>query len=478
MAFLLLPENVLACACNKKPTVLDDYEQSDEVLIARAVSVRVARDKSELPWTSDPILSTTMLVQKVFKGKLRAGDQITFRQGNGIDCLWEFDEREIGEEYLFYLASPTNPSELWYVSGCGRSKRSSQAGDDLRYLNNIDKVRGKTRISGTYKIDDDSDALEVEGRKIRIIGRKKVYETTTDKGGVYELYDLPPGKYVLQPEMPPGWKIARSELGRSPSYSERAAGTSKSQVAFTLRPKKHAGIDFSFQIENVIRGSVYDSKGKVMADVCPTLVPVFDEEQARGDCTSEKGHFRIESAPAGSYLLVLNQHGTKTIREPFPRSYYPNVTDRKNAGVITIAAGQSINGLRIIVPEMEETITVSGIVRYADNKPAAKRNVRFSTEKTRDIDGNVVAYTDAAGRFSMKIFKGVKGELDSGFSASPDEVKRCPMLKKLIKKDTQNYTFLTTPAIKLVAEHDLHNVVLKFPFPSCRQKQQTPDDEN
>ena len=49
MAFLLLPENVLACACNKKPTVLDDYEQSDEVLIARAMSVRVARDKSELP---------------------------------------------------------------------------------------------------------------------------------------------------------------------------------------------------------------------------------------------------------------------------------------------------------------------------------------------------------------------------------------------------------------------------------------------
>jgi hypothetical protein len=82
LAFLLLPESVLACACNKKPTVLDNYEHSDEVLIARAVSVRVARDKSELPWTSDPILSTTMLVQKVFKGKTASGrpDHASSRQ--------------------------------------------------------------------------------------------------------------------------------------------------------------------------------------------------------------------------------------------------------------------------------------------------------------------------------------------------------------------------------------------------------------
>ena len=423
---LLQAQGVLACGCYQKPTVLDDYEQSNVVVIARATSVeKVSAKEARL---GDLIRSTTVVVQRVFKGKVKVGDEIVFAQGNGIDCAWQFDEKDIGREYLLYLYSPTNPSDLWFISGCGRSNELSRASDDLLYLNNIDKVRGRTRISGTYAFYDDSDGLDINGRKIRIVGRKKVYETRTDSNGVYELYDLPPGRYLLKPEMPAGWKIARSEMLSSPSYSAKAPENSIKQVAFTLRPKKHASINLVFEIDNVIGGSVYDPKGKLI-DVCPTLVPVFDEEQSRGDCTSKNGHFKIESTPAGSYLLVLNQRGTKTIREPFPRSYYPNVTDRKKAVVITIAAGQSIDGLKMIVPQMQETISVAGVVRYADNIPAVKRNVIFSAAKLPGIDGNVVAYTDAAGRFSMKIFKGLKGEIDSGFSVSDEDFRRCPIWK-------------------------------------------------
>ena len=47
---------------------------------------------------------------------------------------------------------------------------------------------------------------------IKIIGAQKTYETKTDKGGVFEIYDLPPGKYSIEPEMPAGWKIDQYHL--------------------------------------------------------------------------------------------------------------------------------------------------------------------------------------------------------------------------------------------------------------------------
>ena len=49
--------------------------------------------------------------------------------------------------------------------------------------------------------------IDVEGKRIKIIGKDKTYEAKTDKDGIFEIYDLPPGKYFVEPEMPAGWKI-------------------------------------------------------------------------------------------------------------------------------------------------------------------------------------------------------------------------------------------------------------------------------
>ena len=40
----------------------------------------------EKPMTGILVGSTTMEVEKVFKGKLQVGDKIVFGQGNGIGC--------------------------------------------------------------------------------------------------------------------------------------------------------------------------------------------------------------------------------------------------------------------------------------------------------------------------------------------------------------------------------------------------------
>ena len=86
-----------ACVLLPLPTVLDAYEEADVVITARVVSIEKTNEPDPIHLN---IRSATMLVQKVFKGNVKVQDAISFAQGNGIDCLWLFDEKMIGSEYL------------------------------------------------------------------------------------------------------------------------------------------------------------------------------------------------------------------------------------------------------------------------------------------------------------------------------------------------------------------------------------------
>jgi len=143
LAFSVLLESaapvVNACQCGPGQTVLDSFEASDEVVILRALSVEKAPDTEEEDYV-DGVRSTKMIVEKVFKGKLRVGEEIVFGQGGGADCIWTFDDESVGKKYLFYLRRPEKldrtylPSQvpgLWFAVGCGRSRGLADATDDL-----------------------------------------------------------------------------------------------------------------------------------------------------------------------------------------------------------------------------------------------------------------------------------------------------------------------------------------------------------
>ena len=212
---LIVSQTARACSCGPQGSVLESFEGSDEVVILRVLSVEKAETTEDRPYV-DGVKSTTMIVEKVFKGKLKPRDEIVFGQGGGADCIWTFNEKSVGHQYLFYLDRPENvnasflPSKepgLWFAFGCGRSNVLAHATEDLLYLEKMKKVRGKTRISGSIGGGSDYPDLGVAGKKIKIIGPNKTYVTKTDKDGVFEIYDVPPGKYFVAPETPSGWMI-------------------------------------------------------------------------------------------------------------------------------------------------------------------------------------------------------------------------------------------------------------------------------
>jgi len=60
----------------------------------------------------------------------------------------------------------------------------------------------------------------------------------------------------------------------------------------------------------------------------------------------------------------------------------------------------------------------------------------------------------------------LKGEFYSDFSASSDWYRHCGGELP----NTSGNVLVKSPADNIEAEHDLNNVVLRFPFPSCRKK--------
>jgi hypothetical protein len=459
-----------ACSCITSPPVDAAYERADFVVLTRVISVEKA-EKAAAPGRMsdgenyvDGVKSTRMLVERVFKGSLKAGEEITFAQGGGADCIWTFSEEEIGEQFLFYLHSREKRPAIWVAITCSRSGYSKHVADDLLYLNKLERVRSKSRLAGTLGFNGDGNELSVENRRIRITGAGKTYELKTDKDGAYEIYDLPAGQYTVEPETPSGWKVNK--------YYLPGGSKSSKQIQVTIEAKKHTELDIGFVIDNAVRGKVYDPDGRLMEGVCLELVPAQGESPqyfSKSDCTNADGTFEIKEIPAGSYVIVVNRRGTISSTQPFKMFYHPDVSERERATVITIGAGETLADMDIRVPHAEETITVEGVLLYSDGKPVVKERVAFIPGGTKEnVDGEANALTDAKGRFSLKILQGLEGELYGEMYTYSGEFENCPKLEAIVKK-AGGSTEIKSTVLKIRAASDLSNVELRYSFPGCKK---------
>jgi len=348
--FLIPLRSAHACGCFNTATVLDDYQQADFVIVAQLKTLIKGRSQ----FGSD-ISHVTMMVQKVFKGEVKVGQELTIGNGDPVlGCSWPFYAEQVGETYLLYLYRPEKPGEPLYVSVCNRSSGLEAAHDDLLYLENMAKVRGRTRVSGNVKREG-ADYENVKGQRVRIAGKNKTYIATTDDAGVYELYDLPPGRYSIEPVLEPGWKIDAWGLTRQPTRAEMMADPDPvppppRKMWFTLRPKKHFGVSIRLRLDNKIAGRVTTSAGQPLSRVCVSLVPVKAEPLVCNAFTEKDGSFEISSVDAGSYNLVINYAGIKSSHQPFPSLYYPGVTTAEAAKVLEVKFAESIVGLTFVVP--------------------------------------------------------------------------------------------------------------------------------
>lgn len=460
---------IRACSCGPTPTVLDAYEHAGAVVVASVISIQKADDASE-KWV-DGVRSADVVVENVYKGPVKVADVLTFTQGGGADCVWTFDEQSVGCRYLFYLALPPKGSSTWYASECGRSARLEFASDDLRYLDNRMKVLGKTRLSGTIRFQGGRER-SVEGLSVSIVGAGAMRKVETDKAGVYEVYDLPPGKYLVTPGLARGWKIDAFWLRYSSSVDRGHATPSLGGIPVVMEAGKHASLDLYFEPDNGIRGTVVDPTGTPMRDVCVAAVRVGSEGHAAFDCTARDGSFTIDRLAPDAYILVVNDDGKVSGEEPFRTFYYPGTFDRERATAIRVGEGEVVTNLLLRVPEMEDTVTIEGILLHSDGKPVVGESVVFAASASPPgTEADAQAETDGNGRFSLRLLRGVAGSLYGELTTFDGEYERCPELQPYLKTNT-SLVDIHTPTVDIAGDRSVFDLRLVLPIPHCEKAKQ------
>ncbi len=478
---------VFACSCMPRPTVLDAFDASELVVATRLVGVEKVREKSKTnEYDIGYITSVTMIVTKVYKGDVKVGDELKFAQGGGADCVWTFDEEEVGLEFLFYLAEPSkghpvfgdedpraDAGPMYYASTCGRSNSLKGAVDDLAYLDKIDKVLGKTRLSGRFGTWYDY-GFDREGIKLTIIGKEKTFTAKTDKNGFFEVYDLPPGEYIVRVDVPFGWKIddymvCQTSTGYD-QFDPRGELTSKAEVPVKIEKNSHSALDLFFAIDTTIKGKVLSPLGKPMKGVCVKAVSTKSDIQkglGPSDCSDENGEFAIEEIAPGNYILVANEDGKRDSEEPFGRLYFPGVNDAANAAVILVEAGKPVSGQVLQIPRTDELIKIEGVLVYSDDTPVKNEYVEFSPDDATAFDESGVR-TDNNGKFVMSIVKGSTGKIAAKLSVYSSRFKNCPAATKLFKERNSEWVSLYTEPVVITATQP-EQIRLKFDFPYCEE---------
>jgi hypothetical protein len=476
-------------------TVDKEFARTPNVVVLKVKSVEKLAE-TEDGYGYGGIRSTTLSVEKVFKGAFKTGDKITLAQGGGADCIWTFSEQSIGQEYLFYLGSKPLDSKqfegmisatsrgrfsaghnTWVASTCSRSGNVKHRNLDLKYLQNISSVRGKTRLSGNVSqfIESPIEIGQREYRKlgaknIRIVGNGRDVNIKTDEHGDYEIYDLPAGKYKLSVEPISGYKTSPFDWAAVDS------------IDVEMKPGQHFEQDYTYYIDNSISGKLFDSNQKALKDVCLDLYPA-EGVKARSfrnfDCTNENGEFKLDQIPEGRYVIVVNDKNEISARQPFGTFYYPDKLKKDEAQIITIRAGEHLKGLVITAPKTAETITITGVLLFENGKPVADESVEFysyeSLAKQKDkvyITEDSRDSTDKDGRFEIRILKGQKGKLLGSITTFEGDYENCPKLEKLIRSMNPKglgIVYIETPAIVIDAVTDRTGVELKFPFPACKK---------
>ncbi len=456
-----------ACSCMGYTDVRVAVDDSHNVAILKIDSIEELKNDENFTYEK-----VNLSVKKVFKGDVKVGEKYSFSQKGNIrtSCDRNVQKEEVGEDYLFYAGNLKSGESSFGLWTCGRSRAVKYHAMDLLYLEKLEKVRGKTRLSGyvyqyvlSTKAEKPVEYNFLSSKKVRIIGKNTNITLKTDKNGVFEIYDLPPGKYKLSAEEIPGF-----------SYSEE-----DQPIGVEIKAKSHTELDIVFKIKNAISGKLFDANGRALEDVCLDLIPKYGKMPTYfygdSDCTDKDGEFEFREIPIGIYIIVINKDGKITSDEPFETFYYPNVKNKEDAAAINVDAGFLLENLVINAPETFETITVSGRLLFEDNNPVANKSVRFlavkeESEKSEKYESSDASTkTDENGRFTIRILKGQTGKLFGSMYLYSSESKNCPKIEELLSKREGTDRELKTSEVTIDASDNLSGIDLIFPFPGCKK---------
>jgi hypothetical protein len=226
----------------------------------------------------------------------------------------------------------------------------------------------------------------------------------TNENGYFRITGLPAGRYV--------------PISLTPGYIMSKGGTGYTMArgaAFDLAEGEVIeNLDIELIPGGVITGRVTDSNGRPLVEEQVQLW-WFDRNGTQYEqstrllrkmmTTDDRGVYRIFGLAEGRYILGAGGY-SKGEDGYIPKTYHPDVTDKSQAKVVEVGAGEEVTGIDINVAEVEKTYSIFGrVVNADDGKPVdgAKIELGLLSPDGNDIgrEGFSNGHSNTKGAFQL-----------------------------------------------------------------------------
>jgi hypothetical protein len=414
---LIFPNSASACTCDEYFTPpCAAYWRADVVFIGTVGEV--TGPTKELG-DGLPRAIIQFHVEKSFRGAISKKAEIEILLGS---CDYGLKP---GEKYLVYANRKYANGHL-ELRPCTRTRPLADAATDLTYINSLNQ-EGHRSISGMITGLKQSD---LDGGKVIVKGDRESFECLISATGHYSIDYIQPGNYYVQISLPFEVEFISGSGVNVLSQSPQTMLEYKTTLAerqCDYREVQLAKID---RLPSAtISGVVVDEKGMPVPNTFIHLYPALpnqdfsfiDYEAAKTDAI---GRYTFNKLRIGQYLLGINLINVPNFDTPYPKTFFPGVTSRSKARIITVSQNQHLSLQPfVLLPKLTEGI-VKGRLIWTDGTPVTKlyldsslnekpilylidpNNIKGGSLNPFKPDGTNTIQIDEQGRFSFVGYEG------------------------------------------------------------------------
>jgi len=387
-------ENANACTCAGAGTPCESYGRAKAVFVGTVIGLRENRVSREVARKEDdwaPMIYK-FSVEQSYLG-VEGSEIEVFTGSGGGDCGYAFKN---GQRYLVY-AYPY--LERLITSICTRTKPFSSANEDLAFLGNLSSAASGATIYGEVKLGpstkDEPKPLDASV-SLTIEGENERKEIRPDAQGRFRLGGLRPGKFKVKLDLPDTLTVFQPER------------------ELTIADRGCASVIYYLSENGRVSGRVIDENGQPVAKILVSLVAPDTSEPTnyvKLERTDEEGNYSFSGVPRGRYIIAINYNrfpDPNDSTNAYPRAFYPGVTDRPHAEVITVESGAKVMVHDTRLPARRPASIVDGQIVWADGTPVAGAGIIAKDVTYQESGLSYAVQADEQGRFRINGYIGQK----------------------------------------------------------------------
>lgn len=286
----------------------------------------------ESPYASDQTFQIGQLylvyARENEPGKLIAGDRTKSMQ--------TFAQMGLDKESIDLLKDFRIETDLQFL----RSVRTS-----IR-IHGMVQLNGLPLLSPTAKAKDWLTFTPVSDIRLKVTGQGQTFEVKTNSNGEYEIVGLPAGSYEVEIIPPLGFRIPNANWIATQQLNVLDGGCGVASFALEAFGK--------------VYGRVLDSEGKPVPNLpVQAILSSWQKEEIlvskvdspmykREGLTNEDGYYEIAQLPSGNFLICVGLDATSQKR--YLPTFYPGVTNKEQATIVTVSVDQHPSGIEIRIP--------------------------------------------------------------------------------------------------------------------------------